>query len=138
MKFTLTSITGIALSTDALESLTIPTLDGVITVLPGHMALMTAIKPGVLSVSYEKMHKNFAIGGGVLETDGNEVRIIADMIEDGGHDLEAIATRKLEAEKLMTEYREKGDPISMEALLDLEQQYLKESAREQLAASQHA
>ncbi len=135
MKFTLTSITGIALSTEALESLTIPTLDGIITVLPGHMALITALKPGVLDIAYEGKKTKFAVGGGVLETDGQEVRIIADMVEDGGHDLAAISVRKSEAEKLMAEYRAKGDAISMDALLDLEQQYLKDSAREQLAAS---
>ena len=63
MKFTLTSITGIALTTDALESLTVPTLDGVITVLPGHMALITALKPGILEVHYEGKITRFAIGG---------------------------------------------------------------------------
>ena len=133
MKFTLTSITGTALATDSLESLTIPTLDGVITVLPGHMALITALKPGVLDVRHDGKNSKFAIGGGVLETDGTEVRIIADMIEDGGHDLAAIAARKAEAEKLMAEYRAKGDQVSMESLLELEQQYLKDIAREQLA-----
>lgn len=61
--------------------------------------------------------------------------MLADMIEDGGHDLSVIAACKLEAEKLMAEYRSKGDPISMESLLELEQQYLKDVAREQLAAT---
>lgn len=34
MQFTLTSITGIALKTEAFEKLTVSTLDGIITVLP--------------------------------------------------------------------------------------------------------
>jgi F-type H+-transporting ATPase subunit epsilon len=135
MKFTLTSITGIALATDSLESVTVPTVEGVITILPSHMPLVTALRPGVLEVAYDNKKAKFAIGGGILETNGTELSVIADMVEEGGHDLAEIAKRKEEAEKLMAEYRAKGDQISMEALIDLEQQYLKDIAREQLAQS---
>lgn len=83
MLLTLTSITGTALKTEAFEKLTIVTLDGVITMLPGHEPLISALKPCVMSIWYEGKKKDFAIGGGILETDGKDIKIIADMIEDG-------------------------------------------------------
>lgn len=55
------------------------------------------------------------------------------MVEDGGHDLEEIAERKRQAKIQMEEYRQKGDTLSMELYIELEQEYLKDSAREQFA-----
>ena len=132
MRIILTSIAGIALDTEAI-SVTLPTSSGVITVLPGHVPLMSALKPGIVTIRMGQDIKEYALGGGVVETNGSEVRILADMIEDGGHDLTEISARKAEAEKLMAEYRTKGDTISMQALLELEQEYRKDIAREQLA-----
>jgi F-type H+-transporting ATPase subunit epsilon len=133
MLLTLTSITGIALKTEAFEKLTIATLDGTITMLPGHEPLISALKPGVMTVWFEGQKKDFAIGGGILETDGKDIKIIADMIEDGGHDLEEIAARKAKAMEQMKEYEQKGDPLSLEAYIELEQELLRDIAREQLA-----
>jgi len=133
MLLTLTSITGTALKTEAFEKLTIVTLEGVITMLPGHEPLISALKPSVMSIWYEGQKKDFAIGGGILETDGTDIKIIADMIEDGGHNLEEIAARKTQAEIQMREYQMKGDPLSLEAYIELEQEFLKDVAREQLA-----
>lgn len=133
MQFTITSITGIALKTESFEKLSISTLDGMITVLPGHEPLISALKPGVMTVWFDGTQKDFAIGGGILETDGTDIKIIADMVEDGGHDLADIAARKAQAEIQMKEYLQKGDPLSMEAYVELEQEFLKDIAREQLA-----
>lgn len=55
------------------------------------------------------------------------------MIEDGGHNLEEIAARKATAIEQMREYQQKGDPLSLEAYIELEQELLKDIAREQLA-----
>lgn len=133
MLLSLTSISGIALKTEAFEKLTLSTLDGVITMLPGHEPLISALRPGVMSVWFDGQKKDFAIGGGILETDGIDIKIIADMIEDGGHNLEEIAARKAQALVQMQEYQQKGDPLSLEAYIELEQAYLKDVAREQLA-----
>jgi hypothetical protein len=55
------------------------------------------------------------------------------MIEDGGHNLEEISARKALALAQMQEYQQKGDPLSLEAYIELEQSYLRDVAREQLA-----
>jgi F0F1-type ATP synthase epsilon subunit len=62
MLLTLTSISGVALKTESFEKLTITTLDGDITMLPGHEPLISALKPGVMTVWYEGKKKDFAIG----------------------------------------------------------------------------
>lgn len=60
--------------------------------------------------------------------------ITADMVEDGTHlDIDSIRTKKEEALKLLEEYQHKGDSMDMDTYIELEQQFLKESAREQLA-----
>lgn len=62
------------------------------------------------------------------------VTITADMVEDGTNlDIESIRAKKEEARKLLEEYKVNGDSLDMEAYIELEQQFLKESAREQLA-----
>lgn len=56
------------------------------------------------------------------------------MVEDGAHlDINAVREKKEEARKLLEEYREKGESMDMDAYVELEQQFLRESAREQLA-----
>lgn len=133
MKLTLTSLSGTILKTDALESVSITTSEGVMTILPDHMPIIAAIVPCVVTIRYEKKETAFVLGGGVLQTDGKALSIIADMVESDEHDLVTIQARKAEAEKLMAEYRAKGDTVSMEALIELEQEYLKDAAREQFA-----
>jgi len=77
MLLSLTSISGVALKTELFEKLSIMTLDGAITMLPGHEPLISALKPGVMTVWYDGQKKDFAIGGGILETDGVDIKIIA-------------------------------------------------------------
>jgi hypothetical protein len=56
------------------------------------------------------------------------------MVEDGVNlDIDAIRAKKEEAHKLLEEYKTKGDFMDIETYIELEQQFLKESAREQLA-----
>lgn len=56
------------------------------------------------------------------------------MVEDGMHlDIDAVRAKKEEARRLLEEHKEKGESMDMDAYVELEQQFLKESAREQLA-----
>ena len=87
MHLSLTSISGTALSSESFESATLQTEAGVITVLPGHEAMISALSPGVAVLRHDGRESRYALGGGVLEVSASEVRILADMIEDGGHDL---------------------------------------------------
>jgi len=70
----------------------------------------------------------------VAEITAESVTITADMVEDGENlDIEAIRAKKDEAHRLLEEHKSKGDTMDMEVFVELEQQFLKESAKEQLA-----
>lgn len=133
MRFSLISITKKVLEVDA-ASVTLPTKTGTITVLPKHEPLVAALNPGVLSVTVEGKVQSFAIGGGVLETDGDNVSVLADIVEVGATiDSEAAIQRKNEAARLLKEARDAGS-TDMESLIALEEEYMKEEARVKLAS----
>ena len=133
MRFSLISITKKVLEADA-SSVTLPTKTGTITVLPKHEPLVAALNPGVLSVTVEGKIQSFAIGGGVLETDGENVSVLADMVEAGASiDSDAAIQRKNEAARLLKEARDAGS-TDMESLIALEEEYMKEEARVKLAS----
>ena len=133
MRFSLISITKKVLEAE-ISSVTLPTKTGTITVLPKHEPLVAALNPGVLSVTVEGKVQSFAIGGGVLETDGENVSVLADMVEEGASiDSEVAIQRKNEAARLLKEARDAGS-TDMESLIALEEEYMKEEARVKLAS----
>ena len=134
MHLTLVSISRKVLDLPIIEWVTIPTLDGLITILPLHEPLITALVPGILLVTVDGVTTSYAIGGGVAEITAESIVITADMVEDGVNmNIDDVRAKKEEARKLLEEYKTKGDFIDMEMYIDLEQQFLRESAREQLA-----
>ncbi len=64
-----------------IDSITLPTIDGEITVLPHHLALTTVLKAGELVVRSGGQEKPFAIGGGFAEIQSGSVTILADTAE---------------------------------------------------------
>ncbi len=60
-------------------SITIPTMDGEITVLPNHIPLITPIKTGEAHILKDGVTLGFAVSGGVLEIrEGNTIVILAE------------------------------------------------------------
>lgn len=88
------------------DSVTLPTADGVITVMPHHVPLMTTLIPGTAIVRTGKEEKIFAVTRGVIEVDGTSMRVLAE-VADRAEKLEeaAIEKAKADAEKLLTERR---------------------------------
>jgi len=66
---------------DEVEGVTLPTFDGEITVLAGHVPLVTILKPGELVIRKEGEVRPYAIGGGFLEMDGKKLIVLADTTE---------------------------------------------------------
>ncbi len=133
MRFSLVSIAKKAFETASAESVTVPTKAGIVTILPGHEPLMSALSPGVLTVRAEGRDHRFGVGGGALETDGSEVTVLADLVEDGeGLNAEDAAKRKEEAARLLKEARASGT-TDMASLIALEEEYMKEEMRVKLA-----
>lgn len=134
MHLTLVSITRKILDLPSIKSVTIPTKDGEITILPNHMPLITALAPGILTVRFDGKETSYAIGGGVVETSGSVLTIAADMVEESGElNLEAVRAKKEEAQKLLEIYRDTHEVMDMDRYVELEYEFLKESAKEQLA-----
>jgi len=58
------------------NSVTAPTSDGEITILPHHSNLFSLLKEGVIKIKDNQNEDYFSIGAGYIETDGREVIIL--------------------------------------------------------------
>jgi F0F1-type ATP synthase epsilon subunit len=126
MNVQITSAAGNILENPDFTKITLMTESGEITVLPGHEPLLSAIRPGIMSVEYTKdgqtLHGEYASGGGVLNISPESVTIV-----------EYIESQKKEAEALMKNYREEnGEKIDPKRLIELEYELLKYTAMHRL------
>lgn len=64
-----------------IDQVTLPTLEGEITVLPNHVALITQLKPGELTFKKSGQISHLAVGGGFAHISKNEVRVLTDLAE---------------------------------------------------------
>jgi F-type H+-transporting ATPase subunit epsilon len=108
------------------DSVTLPTSDGEITVLPHHLPIITTVSPGTLIMRLGKEEHVFAVSRGVIEVDQKGVRVLSD-IADRADDLEeaAVEQAKEKAEKLMTEKHDDVSFAEATAILDRELARLK-------------
>lgn len=98
MDLKLITLGGVKLD-EQVYSVTIPTIDGEISVLPSHEPLVTVAKDGVITVRRTKETSDeefFAISGGVVEIDQTGVRILVDEADHGDDILEAETQAALE------------------------------------------
>ena len=63
---------------DTIDSVVIPTVEGEIGILPGHIPLLTQIEHGELRVTKGAAVQWLAIGGGFAQIDGDRVRVLAE------------------------------------------------------------
>ncbi len=89
------------------ESVSLPTPQGEITVLPHHIPLISIVVPGSILVRGKGEEHVFAVSRGVVEIDGQSLRILADTA-DRADELqeEAIEKAKQEAARLQKEKRD--------------------------------
>ena len=88
---------------DEIDSLTLPTKTGEITVLPNHIPLVSTLKAGELLIKKGKEEIPMAISGGFVEVAANSLVVLADTAEkfEDIDEARAEAGRK-RAEELMT------------------------------------
>lgn len=117
LKFSIVTPEGTAIQKDAL-SVTLPTLDGEITVLPRHIPLIGSVIPGTILVRTSEGEEIYAVSRGVVEVDGMSIQILADTA-DRAEDLQesAIEKAKASAEKLMTERRNDAEGFAEAAAM---------------------
>lgn len=58
------------------ERVTVPTVTGEITILFNHAHLFSQLQEGIVSYVFNNQQEFLAIGGGYVQTDGEEVKLI--------------------------------------------------------------
>jgi len=89
---------------DAASEVIIPTVEGEIGVLPGHIPLIAQIAEGEIRVMNEGNPVNFAVAGGFLEVLENKVTILANF---------AIRSEEIESQKA-EEARQRAEALLKE------------------------
>lgn len=63
---------------DTIDSVVIPTVEGEIGVLPGHIPLLTQVEHGELRVAKGAETQFLAVSGGFAQIEGDTVRVLAE------------------------------------------------------------
>jgi F-type H+-transporting ATPase subunit epsilon len=63
---------------DTIDSVVIPTVEGEIGVLPGHIPLVTQVEHGELRVTKGTTSSLLVVSGGFAQIDGDNVRVLAE------------------------------------------------------------
>ncbi|MBU1131963.1 ATP synthase F1 subunit epsilon [Patescibacteria group bacterium] len=66
---------------DEADSITLPTMEGEITILPNHIPLIAVLVPGEIQVRMGKNVKFMAVSGGFIEVLSTKVVVLADTAE---------------------------------------------------------
>jgi len=66
---------------EMVDSVSFQTMEGEITILPNHIPLISAIKPGELRIKIGKNTEHFSITRGVAEIDGKNIMVLTDAAE---------------------------------------------------------
>ncbi len=85
------------------DAVTLPTVEGEISILSQHIPLVAALVPGVARLKTVKAEEEVAVSGGFIEvTAGNHVRVLADTVERGFElDVSVLEVAKQRAEAIM-------------------------------------
>jgi F-type H+-transporting ATPase subunit epsilon len=116
MRLQLVTLTGTKFDDDAYE-VVLPTLDGEIGVLPGHMPLISVATNGVIAVRRTQKDPDssleyFAISGGVIDVVGDNLRVIVDEADHADDISEAEA--EAAHQRALTMKAEAKDQVSLE------------------------
>jgi len=104
---------------DTVDSVVIPTVEGEIGILPGHIPLLTQVDGGELRVIKGAETLFLAISGGFAEIDGDKVRILAEnAINEEKIDENAVELAMKRAEQELREAKQL-DPQQLEHLQNL-------------------
>lgn len=88
-----------------IDQITLPTMDGEITILPHHVPLIAALKSGEMLLKKDGELHPLAVSGGLVEVrEGSEVVVLADTAERAVEiDIKRAEEAKERAQKLMIE-----------------------------------
>ena len=82
-------------------SVTVPTADGEITILPHHSHLFSLLVEGIVKIKTENNEDDLAIGGGYLETNGKTVTVLVSRAYGQGEIDKNLTDKAIEEAKLI-------------------------------------
>jgi len=101
---------------DTIDSVVIPTVEGEIGVLPGHIPLLTQVEDGELRVTKGATTELLVVSGGFAQIDGDRVRVLAEnAINEAKIDENAVEAALKRAEEQLREAKDM-DPQQYEHL----------------------
>ena len=105
--------------TDTIDSVVIPTVEGEVGILPGHIPLLTQVEHGELRVSKGTEIIFLAVSGGFAEVEGDRVHVLAEhAISEEKIDEKAVEAALARAQKELEEAKHL-DPQQYENLQNL-------------------
>jgi len=104
---------------DTIDSVVIPTVEGEIGVLPGHIPLLTQVEDGELRVTKGANTQFLVVSGGFAQIEGDRVRVLAEnAINEDKIDENAVEAAMKRAEQELKEAKNM-DPQQYEHLQTL-------------------
>lgn len=105
IRFQLYSLDGLEFDEDVYEII-MPTMDGEIGVMPGHMPLVSVASAGVVHIRRKAGDRDdsreiFAIGGGVIQVENNVLKLLVDEADHADEINEQEVQKAYEAAKKM-------------------------------------
>jgi F-type H+-transporting ATPase subunit epsilon len=101
---------------DTIDAVVIPTIDGEIGILPGHIPLLTVIDHGELRVTKDGKDTALVIGGGFAQVSGDRVSILAENAIEEEHINEHAVEEALKRAEDDLKKAEGTDPAEVERL----------------------
>lgn len=103
---------------DTVDTVVIPTVEGEIGVLPGHLPLLSQVADGELRVTKGSNTAGLVIGDGFVQIQGDKVSILAEhAIEESAIDEDVVEKAMQRAQSAINEAKgSKIDPAELERL----------------------
>ena len=103
---------------EEISCITVPSVEGDITILPKHIHLLTLLKEGIVMMKNGSKEEHLAIGGGYMETDGKQVNVLVSRAYKQDEIDEELTKKAIEnAKKLLVDVKDKNQRIQASALL---------------------
>jgi F-type H+-transporting ATPase subunit epsilon len=99
---------------EEVDAVTLPTMEGEITVLPGHIPLIATLKSGDIVAVTNGEHVPIAVVGGFIEVKENEVAVLADFAEHVSEISEDVIIKAQAKAKELQALKDRGEVVDFE------------------------
>ena len=104
---------------DTIDTVVIPTVEGEIGILPGHIPLLTQVADGELRVTKGSETKGLVVGGGFAEIEGDRIKILAEFAINEAQIDEAAAEKAIQRAEEALKAKQTLDASEVERLESL-------------------